>query len=73
MNATLTAWLVIVLGYGLPLAHVALSPRAGSWRPPPDAGCPLGSRAGWLVIVLLLGPVGWLLFVSARYRRRGSR
>ncbi len=56
------AWLVLVAGYLAPLAHVILSPAAGSWRPPPGAGCPLGPRAGWLVLVLLLGIFGWLLF-----------
>jgi hypothetical protein len=72
MSATLIAWAVLIGGYLLPLAHVALSPRAGSWRPPPGAGCPMGPRVGWLVLVLLLGPIGWLLFYSARYRRRGA-
>ena len=69
MSATL-AWTVLICGYLLPLLHVALSGRAGPWRPPPGSRCPLGPRAGWLVMVLLLGPIGWLLFYSARYRRR---
>ncbi len=60
------AWLILLFAYLLPLAHVLLSPAAGSWRPPPGAACPLGPRAGWLVLVLLLGIVGWLLF----WRRR---
>ncbi len=50
----------------LPLAHVALSPRGGPYRPQPGARCPLGPRTGWLVIVLLLGPVGWLLYMLRR-------
>jgi len=38
-------------------------------RPPEGARCPFGPRIGWLVIVVLLGAIGWLLFMSARYRR----
>ncbi len=72
MSAPLLAWLLLIGGYLLPLAHVALSPKAGSWRPPPGSGCPLGPRVGWLVLVLLLGPIGWLMFFSARYRRGGA-
>jgi hypothetical protein len=65
MSATVIAWLVLVFGFLLPLAHVVLSPRGGSWTPPPGARCPFGPRLGWLVMVLLLGPVGWLLFLRA--------
>jgi hypothetical protein len=68
MSASLFAWAFVICGYLLPLAHVALSRRAGPWRPPPGARCPLGPRVGWLVMVLLLGPIGWLMFVSARRR-----
>ena len=63
------AWSIIVLGFVLPLGHVALSPAGGPWTPPPGARCPLGPRAGWVVLVLLLGPVGWLLYMRARTRR----
>ena len=68
----LTAWLILILGYLLPLAHVLLSPTAGSWRPPPGASCPMGPRVGWLVLVLLLGPIGWLMFLRARRLRLRS-
>ena len=54
MDPTTTAWLILILGYLLPLAHVALSRRGGPWRPPPGARCPFGPRIGWLVMVLLL-------------------
>lgn len=64
-----TAWVVLVLFYLAPLAHVALAPGAGPLRPPPGARCPLGPRAGWLVLVLLAGPVGWLLFMRRRRAR----
>jgi len=72
MSAQTTAWLILIFGFFLPLLHVALAPRGGSWRPPPGARCPLGPRAGWFVMVLLLGPVGWLLYLRARMRRRIS-
>ncbi len=62
------AWAVLIVGFVVPLAHVALSPRSGTFRPPPGARCPLGPRAGWLVIVLLTGPVGWLLYMLRRRR-----
>ena len=66
------AWTVLIVGFALPLAHVLLSPAGGPWRPPPGSGCPLGPRVGWLVLVVMLGPIGWLLFMSAR-RRHASR
>lgn len=72
MDASQLGWIVLVFGYLLPLAHVALSPRGGPWRPAPGAGCPFGPRAGWIVIVLLLGPIGWLLYLQARRRRARS-
>ncbi len=70
MTATMIAWLVLILGFVLPLAHVGFAAKGGSWRPPPGARCPFGPRAGWFVIVLLLGPLGWLLYLRARGRRR---
>ena len=75
MSPEITAWLILLFGYLLPLAHVAVSPAAGPWRAPAGARCPIGPRPGWLVMVLLLGPIGWLLFVSsrARLRRQGRR
>ncbi len=67
------AWILVIFGYVLPLLHVALSPKAGPWRMPRDAGCPLSPRLGWLVLVLLLGPLGWLLFALSRRRRGPSQ
>ena len=61
---------ILVAGFALPLVHVALSPRGGSFRPPPGTRCPFGPRTGWLVVVLLLGPVGWVLYMMRRGRRR---
>ncbi|HEY9536717.1 MAG TPA: hypothetical protein VIS03_03910 [Kiloniellaceae bacterium] len=70
MEEKLFAWAILVFGWLLPLAHVALSRRGGRWAPPPGSGCPLGPRVGWLVLVLLLGPIGWLLFWRSRRQIR---
>jgi len=70
MDPKLTAWLILGFGYLLPLAHVIFSPRGGSWTPPPGSGCPIGPRLGWVVLVLLLGPFGWLMFWRSRKRLR---
>ncbi|MGF1610271.1 MAG: hypothetical protein ACFCUQ_12800 [Kiloniellales bacterium] len=69
MDPTTLTWLILIFGYLLPLAHVALSPAGGHWRPPAGARCPFGPRSGWLIVVLLLGVVGWLLYMAARLRR----
>jgi len=66
------AFLVVLLGWALPFAHVLFARGAGGWRPPPGSGCPIGHRVGWLVLVLLLGPVGWLMFVTRKSRRVSS-
>ena len=68
----LIAWLILILGYLMPLAYVTFSPSAGSWTPPPGSGCPLGPRPGWIVLMLLLGPLGLLMFLRARRRRMSS-
>jgi hypothetical protein len=65
MTPTL-AWAVLLAGWAAPLAHVLLSRRSGPFAPPPGTRCPLGPRTGWLVLVLLLGPVGWLLYLRGR-------
>ena len=71
-GAEVIAWTILIVGFALPLAHVVLSPASGPWRPPAGSSCPLGPRAGWVVLVLVLGPVGWLLYMKAR-RRAGRR
>jgi len=65
-------WTAFFPGYLAPLLHVALSPRGGPLLPPAGARCPLGPRAGWFVMVLLLGPVGWTLYLRGRRARRVS-
>jgi hypothetical protein len=66
-----TALIAVLVLYLAPLLHVAFAPGAGTLRPPPGSRCPMGPRLGWIVMVLLLGPVGWLLFVARR--RAASR
>ena len=51
MSETLLAWAVLIVGFVLPVFHVALSAKSGPWRPPPGSRCPFGPRAGWLVMV----------------------
>jgi hypothetical protein len=64
-----SAALILFLAlYVAPLLHVLVSPSAGSFRPPPGSRCPIGPRLGWLVMVLLLGPIGWLMFMTRRRR-----
>ena len=64
----IAAWMVLIFGFALPLLHVAVSPKSGPWKAPQESSCPMGPRWGWLVIVLFLGPVGWLMFMSKRRR-----
>ncbi len=71
MSEQSIAWVIVIGGWVLPLLHVILSRRAGPWRMPPDSACPMSPRIGWLVMVLMLGPLGWLLFVSRRRRKTG--
>ena len=69
---TTTAWIFVIVFWLAPIVHVATSPRSGPARPPEGARCPFGPRVGWLVIVVLLGAVGWLLFMNAKFRRRAA-
>ncbi len=61
---------VVLLGWGLPLLHVLFAPGVGGFRAPPGSNCPIGHRFGWIVLVLLLGPIGWLMFVTRKSRRK---
>ena len=70
MDDRLIAWSLFTLLYLLPLGHVLVARRGGPFTPPSGSGCPLGPRAGWLVLVLLLGPIGWLLYLRGRGRQR---
>ncbi len=60
------AWSIVIGGWLLPLLQVAASPASGPWAPPPGSRCPFGPRVGWLVIVLVAGPLGWLLYMRRR-------
>ena len=65
MNPIL-AWAILIFGWILPLLHVTFSAKSGSWTPPPGSRCPIGPRPGWVVMVLVLGPVGYLLYWRSR-------
>jgi len=67
------AWAFLTT-YAAALLHVLLSPRSGPFRPPAGTRCPLGPRAGWLVLVLLLGQIGWVQYMRRRaaVRRPGT-
>ena len=64
-----TALLLALVLYVAPLLHVLLSPAAGPFRPPPGSRCPIGPRFGWLVMVLQLGPIGWVMFMTRKRTR----
>jgi hypothetical protein len=65
LSPVVVAWLIL-LSFVAPLLHVALSPALGPWQAPKDGRCPFSPRVGWLVIVLFLGPIGWLMFMAKR-------
>ncbi len=65
----LYAWASFIAFYLAPLAHVTFSPKSGPWLPPQGSRCPLSPRVGWIVLVLLLGMLGWLLYMNVRVRR----
>jgi hypothetical protein len=54
----------------VPLLHVMFSSKAGPFMPPPGSRCPIGPRFGWIVLVVLLGPIGWALFLTRNWRRK---
>jgi len=61
-------WAVVIIGFVLPLLHVGVT---RDMMPRPNTGtCPFSPRAGWIVLVLFLGPIGWLMFLRARRRRK---
>ncbi|MEK9672850.1 MAG: hypothetical protein VW268_10175 [Rhodospirillaceae bacterium] len=75
MSAT-AAWIFIIVGFVLPLIHVMITPGL---TPPPAAHgadseakgtCPFSPRTGWIVIILVLGPIGWLMFIASRRKRK---
>jgi hypothetical protein len=67
-----TLALIALAAFIGPILHVLLSPKAGPFLPPPGSRCPIGPRFGWLVLVLLLGPIGWVLFLTRRWRRKAG-
>jgi len=64
----ITALVIVMLWIVIPVLHVMTSPTGGSWSPAAGSSCPFGPRLGWLVIVILLGLIGWFLFLRSRRR-----
>lgn len=64
--STIAAWTLLIVGFIIPIAHIIVSPKSGPWSAPKGAGCPIGSRLGWVVIILFLGPIGWLMYMKKR-------
>ncbi len=60
------ALIIFVLWIVIPVLHVITAANGGAWLPPKGSGCPFGPRVGWLVIVVMLGLIGWLLFIRSR-------
>jgi hypothetical protein len=67
-----TIALILLAAFVVPLLHVMLSPKAGPFLPPPGSRCPIGPRFGWIVLVVLLGPIGWILFLTRNWRRKAG-
>lgn len=66
------AWTILIVFGVAPLVHVVVSSRGGPFLPPAGTRCPLGPRMGWIVIVLLLGPIGWIMYMLRRRSRNTS-
>jgi len=62
----ITALIILSLWIIIPAIHVIASPNGGAWTPPEGCRCPFGPRVGWLVIVVMLGLIGWFLFIRSR-------
>ena len=61
------AWSIVIIGVVAPLLHIATTRRM--MTRPDGSTCPFSPRMGWIVMVLFLGPIGWLMFLHARRRR----
>ena len=73
MNEGAIAWAVLVVGLILPMAHVLLSPRSGAWLPPAGTRSPFGPRFGWVMLSVMLGPIGWLMYRRTRGPAPGAK
>lgn len=63
------AFAILLIWILFPALHVAFSANGGAWSPPEGSGCPFGPRVGWLVIVILLGLIGWMMFMRSHRNR----
>ena len=62
----IAAWIFLIVGFLLPIAHIMFSSKGGSWLAKKGSKCPIGPRIGWLIIVIFLGPIGWLMYIKKR-------
>ena len=67
-DSVLAGWAVLFFWLILPMAHVILSPRSGRWLPAAGSRCPFGPRVGWIVLIAMLGPIGWIMYMRKRGR-----
>ena len=61
----------VLFGFIFPLAHVALAFK--TMEHPKTSKCPFSPRTGWFIIILILGPLGWLMFLHALAQSRKNR
>ena len=61
----------VLFGFIFPLIHVVLTMKPATQL---DASkCPFSSRTGWIIIILILGPLGWLMFLHTLHQNRKNR
>ena len=68
--STFTAWVAVIVGYLAPLAYVACATASNLTNTKRGSSCPFSPRAGWVLIVLFTGLLGWLLFIYSQYKKR---
>ena len=62
----IAAWIFLIVGFIIPMAHIVFSSKSGPWLAPKETKCPIGTKFGWLIIVIILGPIGWLMYMKKR-------
>ena len=53
----------VLFGFIFPLVHVGLTFK--TMKHSKTSKCPFSPRTGWFIIILTLGPLGWLMFLNA--------
>ena len=62
---------IVLFGFIFPLIHVALTIKPVNQ--PDTSKCPFSPRTGWFIIILILGPLGWLMFLYTLSQDRKNR